>query len=293
MIDLRSPSEYAQGHIPTAINVPIFTDEERAIVGTAYKKQGQEVAIQLGHQFFDPKVKNLIKILPNPCVCYCWRGGLRSQKFAEAIRKENFEVHTLKGGYKSFRRGALDFLEKHPFQFRVIGGMTGAGKTEKLHELQSQGEQILDLEGLANHRGSSFGSLGQPPQPTQEQFENEIAWLLQKFDPTRPIFVEDESRQIGHRNVPKKIYQAIRTSPMQIVESTLHERLERLVKTYGNFPKKELIEATLRIQKKLGGLRTQQAIALLEQNDPKAAFAIIIDYYDRSYEHTMLKRNSH
>jgi tRNA 2-selenouridine synthase len=294
LLDVRSPAEYTQGHIPGAISFPLFTDEERAQVGICYKQQGRNQAVELGFAIAGPKFAGLIaqakELASDRQVrLYCWRGGMRSGAVAWVLELAGFQISLLIGGYKAFRRWALDGFAK-PRSIVILGGMTGTGKTAVLTELQRQGEQVLDLEQLASHRGSSFGALGLPPQPTNEQFENRVALQWSQFHPDRPLWVEAESKRIGLCRIPSAIFQQMEQAPVMEILRSRQERLDLLVEIYGTAAVAELVAATERIRKRLGGLRTQQAIALLHQGELAQAFDLILDYYDKTYRYDLERR---
>lgn len=295
ILDVRSPSEYAQGHIPSAISFPLFNDEERSQVGTCYKQQGRDRAVELGFAIAGPKSAHFIAaakaLAPDRQVnIHCWRGGMRSGAIAWVLEMAGFRVATLAGGYKAFRQWGRSIAQT-PRRVITLGGMTGTGKTAILAALFSQGEQILDLENLANHRGSSYGNLGLPAQPTPEQFENRVAIDWARLDPDRPVWIEAESRRIGACRVPDPIFSQMMESPILQVTRTQSERLAILVEIYGEIAVEELVVATERIRKKLGGLRTQQAIDLLRQSRFAEAFEIGLDYYDKAYLYDLNRRN--
>ncbi|MBD1870220.1 tRNA 2-selenouridine(34) synthase MnmH [Cyanobacteria bacterium FACHB-471] len=294
ILDVRSPSEYAQGHIPMAESFPLFTDEQRAQVGTCYKQQGRDQAVELGFAIAGPKFVNFITqakaLAPDKQVrIHCWRGGMRSGAVAWVLEMAGFQVSTLKGGYKTFRNWALNACQM-PKPIITLGGMTGTGKTNILTALTAQGAQTLDLEQLASHRGSSFGSLGLPPQPSNEHFENRVAIAWSNFDPAQPIWIEAESCRIGMCRVPDPLFQQMLQAPIIQVVRPRAERLGLLVEVYGSADTEELISATERIRKRLGGLRTQQAIALLQQRQLTEAFDLILEYYDKTYQYDLEKR---
>lgn len=298
IFDVRSPGEYSQGRIPSAHNLPLFSNLERAFVGTTYKKVGRKQAVLQGMEFAAPKfsffVEEAERILSTKspsggaAKIHCWRGGMRSASIAMFLEMAGIATMTLQGGYKTFRRWVLQFLHS-PLKLQVLGGMTGCGKTAILHSLKAQGAQILDLEGLAGHRGSSFGMLGLPPQPSNEQFENEIAMSLYQMDLSKPIWIEDESRLIGTCKVPDTIILAMKSSPLYIIERSLEERISNLKQIYWNIPPNELIAATKRLNKKLGSLRTKEIIMAIENDDLSSATLQLLEYYDVSYRHQMLK----
>lgn len=287
IFDVRSPGEFTQGNIPSAFNLPLFSDHERAAVGTTYKKINPEEAFLLGLEYVGPKMRSFAEAALQKCPqgsarIYCWRGGMRSQSMAWLFKTSGIRPSTLAGGYKSFRCWALDKLSQ-PMQLRVVGGLTGSGKTSVLHQLKALGEQVIDLEALAQHRGSAFGDLGMPAQPTSEQFENGIATVLHTFNLQEPIWIEDESRMIGTCKIPDTLFQTLRKSPLILLERPLDERVQLLLDQYGTFPENQLIEATLKLTRRLGGARTldiQQKIAAKEW---KAATAQLLEYYDSSY----------
>ena len=192
IIDVRSPGEFADGHIPGALNVPLFTNDERALVGTSYKEKGPDKALLLGLDIVGPKMSQIAsdgKRYAGPggtVAIHCWRGGKRSGSVGWLLSTAGLDVQLLEGGYKAYRSVVLQFFEKCPIEFIVVGGRTGSRKTAVLHELQRRGEQVVDLEGLANHKGSAFGWINESPQPTTQQFENNLYDLLSSFDPDRP-----------------------------------------------------------------------------------------------------------
>lgn len=297
IIDVRSPKEFEHAHIPGALSLPLFDDEQRAIVGTTYKKQSREDAIKIALPFFGDKMLNMVKqvekwvrafeeknpgVPPNIFV-HCWRGGMRSAAVAWLLDLYGFKVVQLVGGYKAYRNW---IIAQYSIQrtISVVGGYTGSGKTEILHALKDAGQQVVDLEGLANHKGSSFGALGQAPQPSQEMFENLLGEALYYCkEEATPIWIEDESQRIGTVMVPSIFFDLMRQSPCYFIDIPFEERLDFITTQYGRFEKEALIAATLRVQKRLGGLETKNAIALIEENHIKEAFAILLKYYDKWY----------
>ena len=322
VFDVRSPGEYKQAHIPRAYNLPLFSDEERAAVGTAYKQESREMAIKIGLDFFAPKMRRMvervegildlrlqiadlnsnqseIENLKSKILLYCWRGGMRSAAVAWLLDMYGYKVYTLAGGYKKFRNYVLDSF-KLPFDFKILGGYTGSGKTEVLNELKKTGEVVIDLEGIANHKGSAFGNIGLPTQPTQEMFENILAqelrrsmvngeWLVKDLptsslpDTRSPIWLEDESQRIGLINIPTDLWNNMRQSPVYFLDIPFEERLNHLVKEYGSLDKQKMIEAIGRIKDRLGGLETKNAINYLYENNTIESFRILLKYYDKWY----------
>ncbi len=294
ILDVRSPGEYEQGHIPGAISFPLLSDAERAQVGTCYKAQGRNAAVELGFDLAGSKFGHFLRqaaiLAPARQVrVHCWRGGMRSGAVAWVLDLGGFQVSVLAGGYKAFRRWGRSLLAT-PRPMVVVGGMTGTAKTKILTALAHQGEAVIDLEGLAHHRGSSYGGLDMPPQPSTEHFENQIIMAWAQLPPTRPVWLEAESRRIGHCRIPDELFLQMEAAPTLEITRPLPERLAVLVEMYGATDPEALVTATERICKRLGGQRTQAAIALLRAGQLKEAFTILLDYYDRAYRYDLERR---
>ena len=289
ILDVRAPVEYAQGHIPGAASFPLFTDEERARIGTTYKQQSQDKAVLLGLDFFGPKMSHFVKqarkLAPHKRVrVHCWRGGMRSGAVQWLLELAGFEVQLLDHGYKDYRRWALaEFAQPRPLW--VLGGLTGSGKTDVLHALAAQQQPVLDLEGLAAHKGSAFGSIGQPEQPTQEQFENDLALLLTNLPAETPVWVEDESRSIGRISVPGGLFEQMRMAPLVVLEIPRQVRVRKLADEYGHQDPAALAASVLRIRKRLGGLATTEALTAIGDADMEKMVSLVLDYYDKTYSH--------
>ncbi|HEY9661754.1 MAG TPA: tRNA 2-selenouridine(34) synthase MnmH [Allocoleopsis sp.] len=295
ILDVRSPAEYEQGHIPGAISFPLFTNEERAQVGTCYKQQGRDQAVELGFEIAGPKCADFVKRAKEfaddrQVRVHCWRGGMRSGAIGWILEMAGLKVSLLSGGYKAFRRWVLSSFEQSQ-PIVILGGMTGCGKTEILKAMAQQGVQVLDLEALANHRGSSYGNLGLPPQPTTEQFENLLAMQWTTLNPQVPVWLEAESKRIGTCRIPQAVFQQMDRSPVFEVSRSRAERLNGLVELYGAADREELIVATERIRKRLGGQQTQAAVSYLQQDQLAAACDIILDYYDKTYTYDLQRRD--
>jgi tRNA 2-selenouridine synthase len=289
VLDVRTPNEFKQGHIIDAINFPIFTNEERIVIGTIYKKEGKQPAVLKGLEIVGPKlhefVKDAIKLNKNNTfLVHCWRGGMRSSSMAWFLETYGFKCITLKGGYKSYRKHVLESFNEQK-NIIVLGGKTGTGKTIVLHELQKQNEQIIDLEKIAHHKGSSFGVLGELAQNTQEQFENELSFNLSKINSEKKCWLENESRMIGKNSIPIGLWNQMQNAIVFSIVLPMEERLNYLVKEYGLFSKQQLIEATQRIGKRLGGQHVKRAIEAIEGDDNKTAFEICLVYYDKTYNY--------
>ncbi|TMI92116.1 MAG: tRNA 2-selenouridine(34) synthase MnmH [Bacteroidetes bacterium] len=317
IIDVRSPAEYKHAHIPGAYSLPLFSDEERAVVGTAYKQESREKAIKHGLDFFGPKMKKIVEEVeslvhsresgakdselrtptPKSILVYCWRGGMRSGAIGWLLDVYGFKVHTLVGGYKKFRTRVLDTF-KLPFDLKILGGYTGAGKTEVIKELGRAGEHVIDLEDIANHKGSAFGNIGMPAQPTQEMFENVLSIRLrtlryesnyipdsnpQLIIDHAPIWLEDESQRIGLINIPNDLWQNMRRSQLYFLDIPFEERLKHIVEEYGCFDKDKMIDAIVRIKDRLGNLEAKKAIEFLNEDNTIESFRILLKYYDKWY----------
>ena len=288
IIDARSEGEFAQSHIPGTYNLPILTNQERVIVGTLYKERGSQKATLKGFELVGPRFyliqkEALAKFPEKKIIVYCWRGGMRSQILSWLLEMVGFQVFRLKGGYKTYRTFTFGLIRKD-WNLIVIGGKTGTGKTRILKELKAQGEQILDIEGLANHKGSSFGSIGQPPQPSVEQFENLFAEELRLLNPTIPTWVENESRKIGRLILADRFYDRMCQSPLIDIQKSEAERIELIAEEYADLPADELTAAVKRLSKRLGGLRTTQAIEAIESGNHPEWIANLLIYYDKTYE---------
>lgn len=289
VIDVRSPSEYLKAHIPGAMNIPLFNDKEREVVGTLYVKQGRTEAIRKGFEIVASKFSVLQdsgeKAAENSrLLIYCWRGGMRSASLAWLYSQMGIRVCLLKGGYKSYRRLVRSSLSQE-LKLNVLGGKTGSGKTEILQILHEQGEQILDLEKYANHKGSAFGSLGEKAQPSNEHFENILLKHFLELDPKQPIWVEDESHNIGRVFIPVELFSQMRSARVFFIELNHESRIIRLVKDYAGYPDTELIGSMDRIYKKLGGLDHSRAVEAIKNGQYDIAAGIALKYYDKTYRY--------
>ncbi len=314
VLDVRSPGEYAHAHIPGAHSLPLFTDEERKVVGTAYKQQSKQAAVKIGLKYFgvkmvemveqveklikelNPKTKKLtlnsLEFQSSTILVHCWRGGMRSAGVAWLLDLYGFKVYTLSGGYKGYRNWVLEQFEKE-YPMYILGGYTGSGKTEVLKALQKRGYSVIDLEGIAHHKGSAFGAMGLPLQPSQEHFENILAGDLFRYlsksaseeslDFQKTIWLEDESQRIGSVNIPSVLFQQMRKKKVYFLEIPFESRLDYINLHYGKFEKSELVNAIIRIKKRLGGLETKTAMNFLLEDNTKEAFRVLLQYYDKLY----------
>lgn len=304
VIDVRSPGEFAHAHFPKAHNIPLFTNEERKEVGIAYKQVGKQKAIKVGLDYFGPRMKTNIEEVEKifkqlrsnskTIIVHCWRGGMRSAGMAWLFDLYGFEVYIVVGGYKAFRTWALEKFEAS-YEIQVLGGYTGSSKTELLHEIKNNREAVIDLEGIALHKGSAFGGIGLPEQPTQEMFENMLAIELSKMNQNgKPIsfWIEDESQRIGRLNIPNAFWKTIRAAPLFFIDIEFETRLDFILNYYGKLDKQALINAILRIQKRLGPNETKLTINYILENNIKEAFRILLQYYDKTYIQSLHKRDN-
>ena len=329
VLDVRSPGEYTHAHIPTAYSLPLFNDEERKQVGIAYKQQSREAAIKIGLDYFGVKMKIMVEQaesmaaefskrindtkVPVPplgggggFLVHCWRGGMRSAAVAWLLDMYGFKVYLLSGGYKAYRKWVLAQFEKD-YNFNIIGGYTGSGKTLVLHQLQKHGNTIIDLEGLANHKGSAFGAIEKMAQPGQEMFENLLAqsfivagcsltegrgFHTNNEQQSTVIYLEDESQRIGNLQIPMPLWYTMRKASVFFIDIPFKKRLDYITEEYGKQKKETLQEAILRIQKRLGGLETKNALRFLEENNYRECFRILLSYYDKWYHKGLYNREN-
>ncbi len=287
-LDVRSEGEFYHGHIPHAINLPLFNNEERKIIGTTYKRKGKNEAILSGLNIVGRKMPEFVRfVLPlvkdNKVFIHCWRGGMRSGSMAWLLNLFGYDVFVLKGGYRSYRKCVLEILAKK-FSYIVLGGRTGSGKTEILKELKKSGEQVIDLEALANHKGSAFGALGQQNQPSTEHFENLLAEELTTFDEEKIVWLEDESKTIGKVFLDLNFWSNFRLSPLFVIDLPLEVRLKKLVADYGKFSAEELKPSYDNIIRRLGNEQWKNALTALQEGNIEAAAKIALSYYDKAYD---------
>jgi tRNA 2-selenouridine synthase len=294
IFDVRSPCEFAHGHIPGSISFPLFADEERARVGTVYKQNGHDAAVLVGLSIVGPKLaqmasnfqKYMKEAASSECRLLCYRGGMRSASVQWLSEFLKIPCVRLASGYKGYRAHVLGLFEKK-YNFICIGGSTGSGKTDLLNKLKVLRRQVVDFESLANHRGSAFGLLPNMVQPTNEQFENCIAQVLDTLDPLQPIFIEDESRSIGSCVIPKGLYDQISASPLIWLNVDKEARLSRILEQYGKMPLPWLIECTQKLARRLGGERVAAICRHLEGGSLHEAAKELMHYYDAAYEHSL------
>lgn len=294
--DVRSPSEFSSGHIPGAVNIPIFNDSEREVVGIRYKKEGRIPAIleglKLSASMMAEKLSKALSVANNgKLLVHCWRGGMRSEAMAWLFSLGDIETEVLEGGYKAYRNYILGRLAERR-RMIVLGGLTGSSKTYILRHLRSIGHQIIDLEGLANHKGSAFGALGESPQPSTEHFANLLFDEWKKNDIDLPFWVEDESRNIGTVFLPDCFYERMQDVPVIVLMMEVKLRLPRLIKEYSVYPPESLKASIMRIKKRLGGDNTRDAINAVELGDYSKAIEISLGYYDKAYQFGLRRKKS-
>lgn len=301
VLDVRAPGEFASGHLPGAVSFPLFSDEERAGVGTVYKQESKQAAVDLGLELVGPKLRDMAararelfeaQDARTPLLVHCWRGGMRSGSVDWLLRTAEVPAARCQGGYKACRAVLrASFQAARPYV--VLGGMTGTAKTDVIHALTAQKERTLDLEGMARHFGSSFGNLDAHPQPTTEQFSNDLAWALRALDRDGredPVWVENESRSIGWVQMPEDFHKRLRSAPVLELERTEDDRISHLLSMYGEADEEALVQAFERIRTKLGGQHANTAIAHVCEGNLAEAAKIALVYYDKTYRHGLDKR---
>jgi tRNA 2-selenouridine synthase len=291
VIDVRSPIEFERGHIPGAHNMPLFTNEERSIIGTLYHNQGSKEATKRGLEMFRPRLKAMVGMAEQAAsggelLIYCWRGGMRSSSMAWLFNVHGLKTHTLEGGYKAYRHFVLNHFS-HPLPLIIIGGMTGAGKTEVLECIEKLGKQVIHLERLACHKGSVFGAIDMPPQPTTEQFENDLFEQLYACKDNENIYLEDESIAIGRVYVPRAFFQQMLGSPLIHLDVSIERRVNHLVSQYGYAPAEILADGVKRLAKRLGPQLMNKILNCIEWGDVEQAIQQILLYYDKTYRRTL------
>lgn len=307
IIDVRSPSEHEDERIPHSLNVPLLLDDERAEVGTIYKEQGEMVARRHALKFISRKVPDIIdkmmepKLHGQPVVVYCWRGGLRSEAVASLLSIAGISCSRLTGGYKAWRKMVLNDLQSDRYAFEpvVIHGMTGVGKTEVLAALRDLGAQSLDLEALANHRGSAFGAMGLGKQPSQKDFESHIWLCLRAFKQAEPVFLEAESRKIGKLSVPDNILRRIRTGRAVLVKGSLDSRAQRLAQQYmqdmsgGSADLAHGLQLFEQLRPFVSKKIADEIVKLASEGNLFEAIKILLtEYYDPLYLHSLKQRGT-
>lgn len=294
VVDVRSPGEFLQGHIPGAHNIPLFDNDERARVGTTYVKIGKQPAIELGKAIAGEKtdyyLNSVCKVAPGrKLLLHCWRGGMRSAKIAAFFAEAGYQVFILVGGYRAYR-GFIrkQFLSGRPIY--LIGGYTGSGKTGILKEIGKLGHQVIDLEALACHKGSNFGHLGQNTQPTTEQFENNLYARWAELDSLKPLWLEHESMSIGSVTLPDTFHNAMINGKLFFIELPKYYRIKRLVDEYACFEKPLLRAVLEHLGKYMGPYQAREVLNALQNNDFEKVADITLVYYDKLYANSLNRR---
>ena len=316
--DVRTPAEYEKGHIPGAFLFPLFNNEERAEVGTLYVQEGRSAAVLKGLQLVGPRLEQMARrgleiaggrpgtaggsaagpdgpaAAGGPAtypggslLLYCWRGGMRSASVAWLMEKVGIHCYTLENGYKAYRNHLLGFFNNIPHPIHVLGGLTGSGKTERLLQMAAAGEQVIDLEGLAHHKGSAFGNLGNPPQPSTEHFQNLLFRAFSQMDPSRPVWLEDESRNVGRCSLPDGLWEKMQQARFYFLPASDRERIHRLMNEYAGFDTCLLEQAILKIEKRLGYDQCKKAVQACRNGDIRTALGICLAYYDKAYTYQL------
>ena len=288
LIDVRSPAEYAHAHIPKALSLPLFNDTERAKVGTIYKQVSPESALFKGLDIVGPKmsgfIKKAIKWSPSrKVIVHCWRGGKRSGSMAWLLKFAGFDVMTIEGGYKAYRQYVLQQFENQSIKAIILGGKTGSGKTLILKELEKRGEQIIDLEGLAHHKGSAFGWIGEERQPSSEQFDNNLFDVFRTLNPQKRVWIENESRSVGSVFIQQGFWNQMRSAPLIHIEVPFEVRVNHLIEGYTLTSQADLVASFEKIKKKLGYNHAKNAIDCVQQGQYAEAAAMGLKYYDKAY----------
>lgn len=292
IIDVRAPSEFAEDHLPGAINLPVLSDEERARVGTVYKQISPFDARKIGAALV---AKNAARHLEGSLagkeggwrpLLYCWRGGQRSGSFAAILAQIGWRVEVLDGGYRSYRRLVVDSLYQRAFPARVVllDGNTGTAKTEVLGRLPALGVQVLDLEAMAEHRGSALGGHG--PQPSQKAFETRLASAIDALDPSRPVVVEAESSRIGRINLPPRLFEMMRSAPRIQIDASVEDRASYLCTAYADLVDRPdlMVERLQRLVRLQGHERVKHWSGLAEAGErQQLAEELIRHHYDPRY----------
>lgn len=290
IIDVRSPSEFEMGHIEGAYNIPLFSDSERAIVGTIYKQIGKEQAVEKGLEFVSVKMVDMVRKAKElssgrKVFVYCWRGGMRSNSVAWLFSTAGLRTALLNGGYKGYRSEFDSLVEKFNGNLIVLGGPTGGGKSAILNQLKRLGEQVVDLEGLANHKGSVFGSMGK--QPTTETFINKLHFELSQFDSNKRLWCEGESKAIGSVYIPEAFYKLMHQSRYIYMDIPRDARLDRIVEEYGVMSTDDLKMCFEKVTRRMGGQNVKAAIESINGGDIRFAAALALDYYDKGYKNSV------
>lgn len=288
IIDVRAPVEFLKGHIPGAVNIPLFEDSERAEIGTLFKQQGKDTAVSRGLEIVSPKmvpfVNQVKQLSKNKKVfVYCFRGGMRSNSFAWLMNTSGLNATILHGGYKAFRNHVLEYF-KEPKKLVLLGGKTGSGKTDVLTLLTKATYQTVDLEKLAHHKGSAFGSINEQIQDAQQIFENNLFNEFKALDNSNLILLEDESKNIGFNKLPHELWLQMKQAPIIKLEIPFELRVQKLVEDYTTTDIHALKKCVLKIAQQLGPLHTKQCLQYLDEQNFADVARLSLLYYDKAYD---------
>ena len=288
IIDVRAPIEFFKGHLPNAINIPLFEDIERAEIGTLYKQQGKDIAVNRGLEIVSPKMTlfvNQVKALSKnqKAFVYCFRGGMRSNSFAWLMNTSGLNACIMQGGYKAFRNYVLEYFDNER-KIILLGGKTGSGKTDILKKLNALSLQTIDLEDLAHHKGSAFGAINEQHQNPQQVFEHDLYHRLSLLDDTQAVVLEDESQTIGFNKLPHSLWLQMKQATIIKIEIPFELRVQKLVDDYTTVDIEALKSCVLKISQQLGSLNTKLCLQYLDERNLSDVARLSLLYYDRAYE---------
>ncbi len=294
LVDVRSPHEFEESHIPGAVNLPLFEDDEKRLIGFVYRTQGVDKAKELGESIAKGKLSLLHRKLKElkerygNVVVYCWRGGMRSKGLCEAMDRMGLDLLRLKGGYRAYRKFILKDMERllEGISFIVLTGKTGVGKTRVLKALKERGYPVLDLEAVAKDRGSVFGSVGIPDRVSQKMFDSLLYEIIRDIG-SGWVFLEDESRRIGNLHIPEPLWKRKEEGVYVELRASLEVRVRNILEDYTSHGgwKEEALLAVRKIRKYLGEEKYRRVIELFEAQDYGAVVRFLIEeYYDRKYK---------
>jgi tRNA 2-selenouridine synthase len=289
IVDVRAPIEYFKGHIVGAINIPLFDNMEREEIGTMFKQQGKEKAVTRGLEIVSPKLVAFVNEVKRQAkdgkvFVYCFRGGMRSNSFAWLMNTSGLKASLLQGGYKAYRNHVLtDFAQ--PKKMILLGGKTGSGKTDILRELQKQDYPVIDIEGIAHHKGSAFGGINEKAQNPQQVFENELFQSFSEMKGERSYLLEDESQSIGYNKIPQPLWKQMKQAKIIRLNIPFDLRVQKLVEDYTTTDTEALKSCVNKIAQQLGPLNTKLCLLHLDKGQLEDVARISLSYYDRSYEY--------
>jgi tRNA 2-selenouridine synthase len=297
IIDVRAPIEFYKGNVPNAINIPLFEDVERAEIGTLYKQQGKDIAVTRGLEIVSPKMVAFVNQVRALCqskkvFVYCFRGGMRSSSFAWLLQTSGFEVCLMQGGYKAYRNYVLEAFEQ-PKNIVLLGGKTGSGKTDVLLELAKLNIQTINLERIANHKGSAFGSINEPKQNPQQIFENILSEHFMATNNSRVVVVEDESKNIGYNKIPHTLWLQMTKATIIKLEVPFELRVQKLVQDYATVNIAALKACVLKIEQHLGHQNTALCLQHLDNNNLADVAKLALHYYDKAYNYQYQNKKQH